>query len=64
MPLSITDDWLSPPRPPPAMDLGRHLGTLSLEFLQTAAENTGGVAVVNTNDFASGVARIFEENTP
>jgi VWFA-related protein len=33
-----------------------------LDFLQTVAENTGGRAFVNTNEFESGVAQIFREN--
>ncbi len=32
------------------------------EFLQTVAEETGGFAVVRTNDFAPGVAQVFEQN--
>jgi VWFA-related protein len=31
-------------------------------FLRTVAENTGGRAVVDTNDFSPGVGAIFEEN--
>lgn len=50
-------------RPPPAP--GRQpkcVPGLEVEYLQTVAENTGGRAVINTNDFAPGVAAIFDEN--
>jgi hypothetical protein len=33
-----------------------------LDFLQTLAENTGGHAFVNTNEFETGVQQIFREN--
>ena len=36
--------------------------SLYVEFLQTVAANTGGRAVINTNDFAPGVERVFREN--
>jgi len=36
---------------------------LNREFLQTLSANTGGFAVVNTNDFAPGVRQIFRENS-
>jgi len=32
------------------------------EFSQTMASNTGGLAVINTNDFAPGIAQMFREN--
>jgi VWFA-related protein len=32
-------------------------------FLQTMAENTGGRAIVNTNDFERGLTQIFRENS-
>jgi VWFA-related protein len=35
---------------------------LEVEYLRTVAENTGAVAVVDTNEFASRVDAIFEEN--
>jgi VWFA-related protein len=33
------------------------------EFLQTVSENTGGLAVIDTNAFATGVAQMFRENS-
>jgi hypothetical protein len=39
------------------------MSTLSLDFLRSAAENTGGLAVINTNDFDTGLDRIFAENS-
>jgi VWFA-related protein len=50
----------SVPRP---ADLAKHMGTLTMDFLEAAAANTGGRAVVNTNDFDEGLDRIFEENS-
>ncbi len=36
--------------------------TTQLDFLTMTAENTGGHAIINTNDFEPGIARAFEEN--
>ena len=36
--------------------------TTQLDFLTMTAENTGGHAIMNTNDFEPGIARAFEEN--
>jgi VWFA-related protein len=33
------------------------------DYVRTVANNTGGRAVVNTNDFAPGVAAVFQENS-
>jgi VWFA-related protein len=63
LPFSPMDDWLDPPGPPMAMDLSRRVTSLNLDFLRTAAQNTGGMAIVNTNDFDAGVDRIFQENS-
>jgi len=35
---------------------------LSMDFIEAAAANTGGHAVVNTNDPTGGIAEIFKEN--
>ena len=43
--------------PPPSCVPG-----LETTYLKTVAENTGGRAVINTNEFDEGVAAIFEEN--
>jgi hypothetical protein len=34
-----------------------------VEFLQTLAGNTGGKAIINTNDFEPGITQIFRENS-
>ncbi len=43
-------------------DLAHHLVLNDLDFLETAADNTGGRAIVNTNDFGPGIDAIFREN--
>ncbi len=53
---------MSLPEPPRPADLARHVSTVSLEFLKTAASNTGGFAITDTNDFEAGVRRLFAEN--
>ena len=35
---------------------------LELDYVQTLAANTGGRAVINTNDFTPGIQAIFDEN--
>jgi VWFA-related protein len=62
-PLPSDYDWVAPLQPPPPSDLARHLATLGTDFVLAAASNTGGRAIVNTNDFAPGIDRIFEENS-
>ena len=44
------------------MFLARHFASISQDFNLTAASNTGGKAIVNTNDFAPGIDGIFREN--
>jgi VWFA-related protein len=39
-----------------------HKATAQLDFLTMTAENTGGHAIINTNDFEPGIAEAFEEN--
>jgi VWFA-related protein len=48
--------------PTPA-SLSDHLSRISMEFLETAAANTGGRPIVNTNDFGAGLDQIFDENS-
>ena len=55
-------NWLAPTVPPRPMDLARHKATVDMDFLQAAAANTGGRAIVNTNDFEPGLNQLFEEN--
>jgi VWFA-related protein len=50
----------SVPRP---TDLAKHMSTLTMDFLESAAANTGGKAIVNTNDFDAGIQEIFDENS-
>jgi len=54
--------WLDPDSAPPPRSLAHHAATLDMDFLVTAAVNTGGRAIVNTNDFDPGLDGIFEEN--
>jgi len=62
--LPLHYDWLNPGiHAPLPSDLSRHMSTLSLDFLATAAKNTGGLALINTNDFEAGLNRIFDENS-
>jgi VWFA-related protein len=63
-PVPADFNWLVPsgqgaPRPE---DLVRHKSTLDMDFLMSAASNTGGRAIVNTNEFDTGLDAIFEEN--
>ena len=60
--MSLMDDWFDPANPPRAMDLSHKVASVNLDFLKTVAENTGGLAITDTNDLAGGVERIFAEN--
>jgi hypothetical protein len=51
------------PAVPAPMELGVFASRLSLDFLLTSASNTGGRAIVNTNDPEPGIAEIFQENS-
>lgn len=57
-----TDDWYNPSQPPLPMLLSQKMAAVNLDFLKTAAANTGGVAITDTNDLAGGMNRIFDEN--
>ncbi len=46
-----------------AQDLAHHLANNDLDFLETAAANTGGRAIVNTNDVGPGIDEMFRENS-
>ena len=39
------------------------MARLMFDFLETTAANTGGHAIVNTNDFGPGIDEIFKENS-
>ncbi len=43
-------------------DLAHFVSKLDTDFLEETAANTGGKAIINTNDFESGIASIFREN--
>lgn len=63
-PVPTDFNWLVPagaasPRPE---DLVHHKSTLDMDFLLAAAANTGGRALVNTNEFDTGLDGIFQEN--
>lgn len=62
VPLPADYNWLAPTVPPRPMDLAHHKATVDMDFLQAAAANTGGRAIVNTNDFEPGLNQLFEEN--
>jgi VWFA-related protein len=50
----------APPPPPP--NPSTCLPGLEVDYLRTIAENTGGRAAVDTNDFAPAIAAVFQEN--
>jgi VWFA-related protein len=54
---SLTKDAVPTPG-----DLANFQARLDLDFLETAAANTGGHAIVNTEDFDTGIAQIFAES--
>ena len=67
-PTPVNYDWLNASSAPPGFaprpqDLAKHMATTSIDFLKTAASSTGGLAVINTNDFDTGLDRIFRENS-
>ena len=59
---SVTFDWFGR-LPPSALSLARHMARVQLDFMRSAAENTGGLAVLDTNDIEGGINRIFDENS-
>jgi VWFA-related protein len=61
--MSLADDWFNPTGPPMATDLSRKMAAVNLDFLKTAATNTGGLAITDTNDLSGGIGRIFDENS-
>ena len=61
-PLPADYNWLAPTQPPRPMDLAQHKASVDMDFLQGAAANTGGRAIVNTNDFDPGLNQMFDEN--
>jgi VWFA-related protein len=48
---------------PSPSELSKYMSTISMDFLQAAAANTGGRPIVNTNDFEAGLDQIFDENS-
>jgi hypothetical protein len=48
---------------PTPLSLSQYMSTLSMDFLETTASNTGGRPIVNTNDFEDGLNGIFAENS-
>ena len=56
-------NWLAPDNPPLPADLARHAAKLDMDFLLAAAGNTGGRAIVNTNEFETGLEEVFGENS-
>jgi VWFA-related protein len=47
---------------PDPNDFGRYAANLDLNFLLASAANTGGRAIVNTDDFGPGIEQLFSEN--
>jgi VWFA-related protein len=62
-PTPLDYHWLAPTFPPHPTYLGRHFANVHLDFMNTVAEQTNGLAVVNTNDFDTGLDRVFNENS-
>ena len=60
--VSLMSDWYNLPAPPLPVYLAKRIATVDMDFLKSAAENTGGIAITDTNDLAGGIDRIFEEN--
>lgn len=56
------DGGLTKDTVPTPGDLANFTARLNLDFLEAAAANTGGRAIVNTEDFETGLAQIFAEN--
>ncbi len=46
---------------PMTTDLAHFVSQLNLDFLQMTADTTGGRAIINTNDLASGIEEMFRE---
>ena len=55
-------DWYAIEDPPLPPLLAHRMAYVSLDFLKAAAENTGGLAITDTNDLVGGVERILQEN--
>lgn len=47
---------------PSNAEFGRWKAATQFDYLESTAANTGGRAIVNTNEFASEIAEIFDEN--
>jgi len=58
--LPTTDTPISENRPPSMVEDGNRL-RLRTEALRTLAENTDGIAIVDTNDLAAGMKRIVDD---
>lgn len=56
-------DMISSNESPDPLIFSRTMAQLSWNFMDTLAKNTGGVAVLNTNDYDTGLNRIFVENS-
>lgn len=46
---------------PGAEDIAHNVGRNDLDFLEAAAADTGGIAMVNRDDVSGGIAQMFEE---
>jgi VWFA-related protein len=59
---------LRPAAPPPGAPVPdpcalTEKGRISVDWLQTVSNNTGGHATINTNDFGPGITQMFRENS-
>ena len=65
VPMTITTQKNGLPNPslvPLPTDVAHKAALEDLDFLETTAANTGGHAIVNTDDFEPGIAEMFREN--
>lgn len=55
-------DWFQPTVAPRPEDLAAQVAAIEHDFLEAASANTGGRAIVNSNNFDSALDTMFEEN--
>ncbi|HEX5140538.1 MAG TPA: VWA domain-containing protein [Dehalococcoidia bacterium] len=55
-------NYLGPRLGPSNTEFARHKATIDLDYLTNAAANTGGRAIINTNEYGPEIGGIFDEN--